>query len=152
MADFTVTGVSVSLAGIQQALNGARGPVALSIRSMTRDAAVIGQRIANAELGKHPLDKPRTGRYAKNFRTIQVQDGASEIRNDTPYADIIERGSKKKNYKIRARRVTYLRFTDRQGRKRVEKVVRHPGNFAKNILWRATMEALNKSATIKRVS
>lgn len=150
MADFAITGVVISLAGIQMALNNARGPVATSIRSLSTDAATFGQRIANAELGHHPFDKPRTGRYAKNFRVVQVRDGASEIRNSTPYADIIERGSLKKNYPIRARRATFLRFTDRQGRRRVEKIVKHPGNFAKNILWRATIEALSKSSTISR--
>lgn len=125
------------------------GPVGIRVRRLCLDIAAEGERIGKAELGnRSPYDKRRTGNYVRRFR-VNVETSARygfeyTVSNNAKYAAVLEEGSKP--HVIRARRVKYLRFRDRQGVWRRVRAVSHPGQRqGYHILWRATQTVVRKS-------
>ena len=122
------------------------GPVGVVIRRFSLDIAKNAEDIARAELGnKHPSDSPRTGRYARSF-SVKVEANPAGyqfvVANKTPYAAVLELGSKA--HQIKARRAKVLRFRSRKdGQMKSVKVVNHPGQkIGYFIMQRATAQAI----------
>jgi hypothetical protein len=109
------------------------GPVGQAAREVALQTARNAQILSTMKLGKHPGDKPRTGRYARSW-TVKVKGNSTqfEVGNSAPYAAPLEEGGRP--HAIQARRVKYLHFKDRSGQWRRVKMVRHPGNPAFRIL------------------
>lgn len=121
---------------IQRILNSPGGDVGKYARRIALDIAAESKRIAEAELGRHPGDQPRTGKLAKSYRvTVLPGTNTFRVNNSQYYSAAIELGAAA--HKIKARRVEYLRFTDRQGRARRVKLVFHLGNPAFRLMSRA---------------
>lgn len=96
-------------------------------RRIALDIAAESKRLAEQRLGKHPGDRPRTGELARKYRVLVVPGtNTFRINNSMYYNDAMEAGAV--GHVIRARRVEYLQFRDRQGRPRRVKMVVHPGN------------------------
>lgn len=86
------------------------GPVGTYIRKLAKEVAAEAATLARKELGKHPDDQPRTGRYAGNFKVeveypIPRSQGGfrfkvvNRTRGQNPrrtqsYAAVIERGAR----------------------------------------------------------
>lgn len=122
------------------------GPVGVRVRRLALDIVEEGQKIADAELGKHPYDHKRTGNYRRRFR-VEVQRNAARgfefvVMNNAKYAAVLEKGSSP--HEIRARKAQYLRFRSRRtGMWVTVKAVRHPGQKRPyKILERAMMRAV----------
>jgi hypothetical protein len=112
------------------------GPVGKECRATALAIAEEAKRSAIVTYGHHPGDKPRTGRLANSYQ-VRVIPGTNQflVRNPRKYAAAMEFGARP--HVIRARKVQYLRFTGRDGRHRVVKMVRHPGSKAHNTLHNA---------------
>lgn len=136
----------VYVGAVNNLLKRTDGPVSRKVRKVADDTSNGARKIAEAELGKHPRDKARTGNYAKGFNVKQRRTNGMVgyvVKNPMSYAFILERGSRA--HKIRARRARNLMFVDRNGNFRVEKVVNHPGTQPYRILERAAKIAVKKS-------
>lgn len=121
--------------------NAPGGPIGKEARAVALDAAHIGETLAHMQLGKHPGDAPRTGRYARSFNVKVIGRSTHfELSNRTPYAAALESGSRP--HAIRARNVSHLQFRDRSGQWRRVRMVRHPGNPAFRILERSVKLAM----------
>jgi len=107
------------------------------------EIAEEAKRLAQAELGKHPGDRPRTGKMALSYR-VMVIPGTNQFRVDNrqEYAAAIELGAQP--HEIRARRVEYLQFRGRDGRMRRVKMVHHPGNKENLLMSRAADTAVQR--------
>jgi len=128
---------------IQRILYSPGGDVGKYARRVALEIAAESKRLAESRLGKKAFDKPRTGRLARSYRvTVIPNTNTFRVSNPTPYYDAIELGVLEA-HEIRARRVEYLQFTDRHGRKRKVKMVHHPGNPAFNLM-RDAAEAVMK--------
>lgn len=128
---------------VDRIFNAPGGPIGKEARAVAIDAAHIGETLARMQLGKHPMDQPRTGKYARSFWVKVLGRSTSfEVSNRTPYAAALETGSRP--HAIRARRVSHLRFRDRTGQWRRVKIVRHPGNPAFRILERSMILAMRR--------
>lgn len=105
------------------------GDVGKFTRKIALEIAEESKRNAVARLGQHAGDRIRTGKLANSY-TVKVVPSTNTFRvgNSVKYAAAIELGARA--HTIRARRTTYLQFTDRQGRHRRVKMVNHPGNAA----------------------
>lgn len=108
------------------------GDVGREVRKCALDIAEEAKRQAIVTFGHHPGDKPRTGRLANAYR-VKVIPGTNTftVTNPKKYAAAMEKGARP--HPIHAR-TTYLRFTDRQGRSRRVKMVRHPGSVGRQTL------------------
>jgi hypothetical protein len=111
------------------------------MRSICLDIAAEAERLTIAEVGKHPMDKPRTGRMAKSWY-VKVDEPnpvtgsmAFVVGNSRKYAKFVDEGTQGP-YTIRARSGRrrgnsrskgMLYFRDRSGVWRITKEVRHPG-------------------------
>lgn len=126
---------------IDRIFNAPGGPIGKEVRAVALDTANIGETLAHMQLGKHPMDKPRTGLYARSF-TVKVVGRSTtfEVSNRAPYAAPLEEGGRP--HAIRARRVSHLKFRDRSGQWRRVKMVRHPGNPAFRIMERSLYLAM----------
>lgn len=123
---------------IDRLFNAPGGPLGREARATALEVAIVAQTLAVNELGKHPMDAPRTGEFARAFEVrVLGRSTQFQVRNRKAYAAAIELGAVA--HPIQARRVSYLRFRDRQGRWRSVKMVRHPGNKAYRILERAAL-------------
>lgn len=128
---------------IDRIFNAPGGPIGKEVRAVALEVARIGETLAGMQLGKHPGDAPRTGRYLRSFEVRVVgRSTIFEVRNRAPYAAPLETGSRP--HAIRARRVKNLQFRDRSGQWRRVKIVRHPGNPAFRILERAMILAMRR--------
>lgn len=109
------------------------GDVGKEIRRCALAIAEEARRTAEAQYGKHPGDKPRTGMLAQSYR-VEVIPGTNSfrVRNPKKYAAAMEFGAKA--HDIRARKVDYLQFRGRDGRWRHVTLVRHPGSAARRTL------------------
>lgn len=112
------------------------GPVGKECRATALAIAEEAKRNAIVTFGRHPGDKPRTGRLANAYQ-VKVIPGTNQfiVRNPMKYAAAMEFGAKP--HQIRARRVQYLSFTGRDGRHRKVKMVRHPGSIGRETLTTA---------------
>lgn len=128
---------------VDRMFNAPGGPIGKEARAVALDAAHIGETLAAMQLGKHPGDAPRTGRYKRSF-TVKVLGRSTqfEVSNRSPYAAALETGSVP--HVIRARRVKNLQFRDRSGQWRRVKMVRHPGNPAFRIMERSMVLAMRR--------
>lgn len=131
--------------------NAPGGPIGKEVRALALEAARIGEILAVQKLGKHPGDKPRTGKYARSFWVkVAGRSTTFELSNKAPYAAPLEEGGRP--HAIRARRVKYLQFRGRDGQWRRVKMVRHPGNPAYQILQTSITLAMRRrydSVTIR---
>lgn len=110
------------------------GDVGRYARKVALEIAAEAKRLAETKLGKKAFDKPRSGRLARGYKvTVIPNTNSFRVSNPTPYYDAIELGVLEA-HEIRARRVEYLEFVDRQGRRRKVKMVIHPGNPAFNLM------------------
>ena len=119
------------------------GDVGRACRKGAMDTAAEARRIAIAELGNNPGDRPRTGQYADGFKvTVSRKRNtfAFIVSNKKNYAAHLEYGTRP--HIIRARRVQNLQFRARDGRWVKVKVVSHPGTKAYRILQRAASTAM----------
>ena len=119
------------------------GDVGRYVRSVALDIAEEAKVLAVKELGKHPGDRPRTGKYAQSFR-VTVVPGTNVFRVDNRqvYSAPIELGAQP--HEIHARRVEYLQFRGRDGRSRRVKMVHHPGNKEHLLISRAADTAIKR--------
>lgn len=109
------------------------GPVGRECRATALAIADEAKRNAIVTFGRHPGDRPRTGRLANAYQ-VKVIPGTNQfmVINPLKYAAAMEKGAKP--HLIRARRVQYLTFTGRDGRHRRVKIVRHPGSIGRETL------------------
>lgn len=126
---------------IKRILNMPGGDVGREVRRCALEIAAEAKRTAEAQYGKHPGDKQRTGAMAKAYR-VEVIPGTNhfQVRNPKKYAAAMELGARP--HVIRAK-TTYLQFRGRDGRWRRVKMVRHPGSVARHTL-------LNSSRVVMR--
>ena len=125
------------------------GPIGRLCQSVAVDIADQARILAEQTYGKDPRDKPRTGDLAKSYR-IQIVQGTNTfiVRNPKKYAAAMEFGARP--HFIKARRVEYLQFRDRQGNPRRTKIVFHPGSLPHNTLRKARdMVVIRRFGTIK---
>lgn len=128
---------------VDRLFNAPGGPIGREVRAVAIEAAHIGEVLAGMQLGKHPMDAQRTGRYRRSFYVkVLGRSTHFELSNRTPYAAALETGSRP--HAIRARRVRYLKFRDRSGQWRRVKIVRHPGNPAFRIMERSVILAMRR--------
>lgn len=124
------------------------GPIGKAIRSVCLDIASEARKLTEQETGKHPGDRPRTGRMARSWYVKVEEPGSSPydlsfiVGNSRKYALYVDEGTKGP-YPIQARRRKFLRFRGRDGRWRTVKMVMHPGiQQPYRILRRATRSTL----------
>jgi hypothetical protein len=123
---------------LNRVLRSPGGTVGKVVRRVSLDVAAEAKSIAQAELGIHPGDRPRTGQYADGFKVLVVTTPNGfyyTVSNKKKYAIILEKGSRA--HIIRARKERTLQFRGRDGRFRQVKIVQHPGTKAYRILQRA---------------
>ena len=117
---------------IQRILSKPGGPVGKEIRSICLDIAEEARKLTVAETGKHPGDRPRTGKMAASWYVKVEEPGmagmglAFVVGNSKRYAKYVDEGTNGP-YAIWARKKRYLQFRGRDGRWRRAKVVLHPG-------------------------
>lgn len=119
------------------------GPIGKEVRALSLQIANNASVMAATQLGKNPMDKPRTGKYRDSFK-VRVVGRTTEfqVSNNQKYAAALETGAKP--HEIRAKRSRTLHFKDRQGRWRRLKIVRHPGNPAFHILEKAAILSMDQ--------
>lgn len=117
------------------------GDVGKECRALALAIAVEAKRQAELTFGKHPMDQPRTGRYAQSYQ-VKVLPGTNQftVINPRKQAAAMEKGARP--HIIRARRKTKLQFRDRSGRWRYVEFVNHPGSAAHNTLTTAMRVAI----------
>jgi hypothetical protein len=136
---------------VDRLFNAPGGPIGKEVRAVAIEAARIGEILAEMQLGKHPMDAQRTGRYKRSFQVKVVGRSTHfELSNKTPYAAALESGSRP--HAIRAKRVKNLQFRDRTGAWRRVKMVRHPGNPAFRIMERSIILAMRRRYGSVRVT
>ena len=92
----------------------------------------------------HPADKPKTGRLARSYQVkVEGRSTTFSVSNRAPYAADIEFGTRP--HRIRARRVSTLRFRGRDGRWRNIQIVKHPGNPAYRVLEQAALKVVARN-------
>lgn len=128
------------------------GDVGRFCRKIALDIAAESKRLASAELGINPLDKPRTKKLENSFQ-VKVIPGTNifVVSNRMKYFKHIEFGVPDP-HEIRARRVQYLQFRGRDGKWRKVRVVTHPGNRAYRIMKRAGDNAMKRALGNVRIA
>lgn len=122
---------------INRVLNSPGGDVGRSIRLLAMEIAAEAAHQADLTYGKHPGDKPRTGKLAKSYQ-VRVVPGTNQfiVRNTRKYASAMEFGARE--HEIKARKKTVLlQFRDRNGVWRRVKAVQHPGSVGRHTLYLA---------------
>lgn len=121
---------------IHRILNLPGGDVGRECRKVALEIAEEAKRQAREVFGRHPGDRPRTGKLANAYQ-VKVIPGTNEflVLNPKRYAAAMEKGARP--HKIKARKETHLRFRGRDGSWRNVKVVNHPGSLARNTLSNA---------------
>jgi hypothetical protein len=136
---------------IDRVLNYPGGVVGREARALALQIARNASSMASMKLGKHPMDRKRTKQYQNAFRVkVLGQSTNFEVSNNKKYAAALEEGARP--HQIKARRVKYLQFRDRQGRWRKVKMVRHPGNPAFQILTNAALVTVRQRYGNIRIS
>lgn len=118
---------------IKRILESPGGDVGREVRACALDIAEEAKRQAIVTFGRHPGDAPRTGRLANAYQ-VKVIPGTNSftVTNPKKYAAAMEKGARP--HTISAKRTRYLHFTDRLGRSRRVKMVRHPGSVGRQTL------------------
>lgn len=132
---------------IDRIFNAPGGPIGKEARAVALDVASTAEMLSTLELGNHPMDKPRTGKLASNWRVRVVGRSTNfEVYNPTPYAAPIDQGAVPHliSAKPKGTKASYLRFRDRTGRWRTVKTVRHPGNPAFKFLERSAITVMRR--------
>lgn len=113
------------------------GDVGRECRKVALDIAREAHESAVKTYGRHPGDRPRTGRLAKGYR-VEVIPGTNTflVNNKTKYAAVMEKGGRPHDITPRNNAKT-LKFRDRSGRWRSVKIVKHPGSAPRNTLLNA---------------
>lgn len=121
---------------INRVLYSPGGDVGRECRAVALEIAEQAHRDAVKVYGRHPGDRPRTGRLARSYRVLVVPGtNTFMVDNRTPYAAAMELGARP--HKIHARRGGTLTFRGRDGRWRKVKFVSHPGSAPRNTLRNA---------------
>ena len=119
---------------IDRIIHSPGGDVGRYVRKVALEIADEARRQAEMTFGKHPMDKPRTGRLAASYQ-VKVIPGTNQfiVRNPRKYAAAMEKGARAHEIKAR-KRTTMLQFRGRDGRWHVVKAVRHPGSVGRRTL------------------
>jgi hypothetical protein len=119
------------------------GDVGREARACALEIATEAGRNAQNQYGRHPGDRRRTGNLARSYR-VEVIPGTNTfvVRNKLKYAAAMERGAKA--HDIKARRVSFLEFRDRNGVWRKVKLVKHPGSAPRRTLETATRTVVRR--------
>jgi hypothetical protein len=111
--------------------------VALEIAQQAHDDAV-------KVYGRHPGDRPRTGRLAKGYRVLVIPGtNVFTVTNRVPYAGVMEKGGRPHTIQARSKTST-LKFRGRDGRWRNVKIVKHPGSAPRNTLRTAARVVMRR--------
>jgi hypothetical protein len=116
---------------INRILNMPGGDVGRAVRSFAMETAVEASRIATLQYGRHPGDRPRTGKLARSYQ-VKVVPGTNQfvVSNRMKYSAAMELGARPHPRK----RTSVLQFRGRDGRFHRVKIVHHPGSAGRHTL------------------
>lgn len=127
---------------INHMLQGSGGDVNLMMQRFNRLAADSVREVANQRVTR------RTGNYLKSIKSVEKTPTKLEVGSDSPYAMVLEKGSRP--HQIVPRRAKVLAF-EVGGRMVFSRYVRHPGTKAYHIVEDGVKRAGTRLRELHRV-